>query len=128
MLRRPDGPCYEVVIDEVALRRRTAPGDVMRAQLYHVAARVNSDPKTTLRVLPLDARIDGFALPRSAFSIYTFPDPNDPTVVAVDTVTDDLVLTEDADVKRYQDIYRRLHDASLPPADSLRFLIDAAKD
>jgi len=33
----------------------------------------------------VDARIAGYVVPRSAFSLYTYPDPLDPRVVAVDT-------------------------------------------
>jgi transcriptional regulator with XRE-family HTH domain len=126
MLRRPGGPSYDVIIDELAIRRRAAPAEIVKAQLYHLAARVNGDPKTTVQVLPVDAVIENFSLPRSAFSIYTFPDPDDPTVVAVDTVTDDLILTEDSAVKRYEELYDRLRVAALPLTDSLTFLIDTA--
>jgi transcriptional regulator with XRE-family HTH domain len=126
MLRRPGGPTYDVIIDELAIRRRAAPTDIVKAQLYHISARVNADPNTTVRVLPVGAKIDHYGVPRSAFSIYTFPDPGDPTVVAVDTVTDDLILTDDQDVKSYEDLYRRLCDAALSVDDSLRFLIEVA--
>ncbi|MGH9211541.1 MAG: helix-turn-helix domain-containing protein [Acidimicrobiales bacterium] len=127
MLRRPGGPTYEVILDELAIRRKAAPPEVVKAQLYHVAATVNGNPKFTMRVLPVDAGIDGFSVPRSAYSIYTFRDPGDPTVVAVDTVTDDLVLTEDVAVKRYEDLYGRLRTASMSVEDSLEFLIKTAK-
>ncbi|MGH9212097.1 MAG: helix-turn-helix domain-containing protein [Acidimicrobiales bacterium] len=126
MLRRPGGPTYQVIIDELAIRRRAAPAEIVKAQLYHVTARVNGDPKTTVHVLPVDAAIENFSVPRSAFSIYTFPDPGDPTVVAVDTVTDDLVLTDEHDVKRYEDLFNRLCDAALPVTESLRFMIGTA--
>jgi transcriptional regulator with XRE-family HTH domain len=126
MLRRPGGPSYDVIIDELAIRRRAAPAEVVRAQLYHVAARANGDPKTTVRVLAVDAVIGSYNVPRSAFSIYTYPDPGDPTVVAVDTVSDDLVLTKDAEVKRYDELYNTLRDAAMPTTDSLRFLINTA--
>ena len=66
-------------------------------------------------------------MPRSAFSIYTFSDPGDPTIVAVDTVTDDLLLTEDDDVKRYDELYDRLRDACLRESDSLDLLLETAK-
>jgi transcriptional regulator with XRE-family HTH domain len=127
MLRRPGGPSYEVIIDELAVRRATAPPEVLKAQLYHIAATVNGNAKITSRVLPVDASIAGFSVPRSAFSIYTFSDPGDPTIVAVDTVTDDLLLTEDDDVKRYDELYDRLRDACLPEAESLDLLLDTAK-
>ena len=67
------------------------------------------------------------ATARSAFSIYTFQDPGDPTVVAVDTVTNDIVLTEGDDVKRYEVLYDRLRAASLSMSDSLDLLIETAK-
>jgi transcriptional regulator with XRE-family HTH domain len=127
MLRRPNGPSYEVVIDEVAVRRPAAPGEIVRAQLYNVAARVNRDPKTTVRVLPLGAAVDGYFVPRGAFSIYTFSDPGDPTVVLVDTVTDDLVLTDPEDVQRYEGLYTRLREAALTTMASLDLLSEAAR-
>jgi transcriptional regulator with XRE-family HTH domain len=128
MLRRPDGPTYEVVLDEVAIRRRTAPAEILKAQVYHLTAMVNVDPRVSLRVLPVDAEIEGYSVPRSAFSIYTFADPGDPNVVAADTVTDDLVLTEDDAVRRYAELFNRLRQASLSKEDSLRFLIEIAQD
>jgi transcriptional regulator with XRE-family HTH domain len=127
MLRRPGGPTYELILDELAVRRSAAPREVVKAQLYHIAATVNGNPKIRLRVLPVDAAIDGYALPRSAFSVYTFADPDDPTVVAVDTVTSDLVLTDHDDVKRYEELFDRLREAAYPAQDSLEFLIRVAQ-
>jgi transcriptional regulator with XRE-family HTH domain len=127
MLRRPGGPTYDLIIDELAIRRGAAPAEVVKAQLFHIAATVNGNRRITLRVLPIDAVIDAFSVPRSAFSIYTFADPGDPTIVAVDTVTDDLVLSDPDAVKRYDELYGRLHDAALPPSDSLELLIKTAK-
>jgi transcriptional regulator with XRE-family HTH domain len=127
MLRRPGGPSYEVIIDELAIRRPSAAPEVMKSQLYHITATVNGSAKITARVLPVEARIDSFSVPRSAYSIYTFNDPGDPTVVAVDTVTDDLVLTESDDVKRYEELYDRLRGAAMSPQKSLDLLIDRAK-
>lgn len=123
MLRRPGGPEYHVIIDELAIRRAAAPADILKAQLYHVAARANGEPKTTVQVLPIDATIDNYAVPRSAFSVYNFPDPGDPVIVAVDTVTDDLILTDELAVKRYDDLFACLHAAALPVDDSLDLLI-----
>ena len=127
MLRRPGAPNYEVIIDEVAVRRLAAPPEVVTAQLNHLATTGHADPRLSVRVLPIDARIAGFTVPRCTFSVYTYPDPGDPAVVAVDTVTSDLVLTEAADVAPYQRLYSRLQDAALPPADSLDLLTTAAK-
>jgi hypothetical protein len=128
MLRRPGGPTYEVIIDEMAVNRLAAPPEVVKKQLYYLATTVNGEPKVTLRVLPMHARIESYAVPRSAFSVYTYPDPGDPTVVAIDTVTSDLILTEPDDVHPYEQLYHRLRDAALPPDDSLDMLTKAAAD
>jgi transcriptional regulator with XRE-family HTH domain len=128
MLRRPGAPSYEVIIDEVAIRRLAAPPDVVKKQLYHLATTCNGRPGVTLRVLPVDARVNTFTVPRCAFSIYTYPDPGDPAVVAIDTVTSDLVLTDPAETAPYDQLYTRLRDAALSPADSLALLTKAATE
>jgi transcriptional regulator with XRE-family HTH domain len=127
MLRRPHGPAYEVILDELAVKRPAAPPEVVKAQLYHIAATVNGNQKIDVRVLPVDVTIEGYSLPRSAFSIYTFSDPGDPTVVAVDTVTNDLVLTDSDEVKRYEELFDRLGNAAWSTQKSLDFIIDTAK-
>jgi hypothetical protein len=128
MLRRPGGPTYEVIVDEVAIYRLTAPPEVIKKQLYHLATAINGDSKTTLRILPVRARVEDFTVPRCTFSIYTYPDPGDPDVVAIDTVTSDLILTEPDQVAPYDRLYERLRDAALAPADSLELLTKAAAE
>lgn len=127
MVERPGGPTYTVVIDELAIRRHAVPPDLAASQLDHMAEAGHTRDQLTIRVLPIDVSIRDFAVPRSAFSIYRYPDSGDPEVVAVDTVTDDLVLTRAGDVRRYVDLYNRVEDAALPPADSLDFLAAAAE-
>jgi transcriptional regulator with XRE-family HTH domain len=126
MLRRPGAPSYEVIVDELAVRRLAAPPDVVKKQLFHLATAGNGRPAISLRVLPVDARLDAYAVPRCAFSIYTYPDPGDPAVVAIDTVTSDLVLTDPAQVASYDQLYARLTAAALSPAGSLDLLTRAA--
>lgn len=124
MLRRPGGPSYEVVLDEIAVRRLSAPPAVVAAQVEHLVA-LASEPQITIRVLPVNAMIEGYVTPRSAFSVYTYPDRQDPRVVAVDTVTTDVVLTsltEHVEVSRYDGLYQRLCDAALAPLESVEFL------
>jgi len=99
---------------------------VVKQQLYHLATAVNGDPKATLRVLPVGAVVEDFTVPRCTFSIYTYPDPGDPDVVAIDTVTSDLILTEPGQVTPYEKLYERLREAALSPADSLDLLTKAA--
>jgi transcriptional regulator with XRE-family HTH domain len=128
MLRRPGAPTYEVILDEIAVRRLAAPPEVVKKQLYHLATAVNGKPPVALRVLPVNARLDDFAVPRCTFSIYTYPDPGDPVVVAVDTVTSDLVLISPAEVAPYEQLYGRLRAAALSTAESLDLLTTAATE
>lgn len=128
MLRRPGSPTYEVIIDELAIRRLSAPPDVFKKQLYHLAQAVNGDPKMSLRVLPINARITGYTVPRCTFSLYTYPDPGDPHVAAADSVTSDLILTGPADVTPYDQLYTRLHQATLSQNESLDLLTKAAAE
>jgi hypothetical protein len=65
-------------------------------------------------------------LPRSAFSIYAYPDPGDPRVVAIDTVTSDVILTDEAQVTLYERLYERLAEAALTPEESAKLLTEAA--
>lgn len=130
MLRRPDGPIYEVILDEIAVRRLGAPPSVVAAQLEHLVA-VAAEPRVEVLVLPVAARIEGYVFPRSPFSIYDYPEPDDPQVVAVDTVTSDVVLTsmtEPDQVKRYTNLYDRLRRAALTPQDSVAFLHEVAAE
>ena len=126
MFRRPGGPDYEVVVDELAIRRLSAPPGVMKKSLYHMATLANDSPKITLRVLPIDARIEGYAPPPTSFTIYTFTDPEDPVVVAVVTITAEFFLTEAADIAPYVDLFDRLRKQALPEADSMDTVTEAA--
>ncbi|SCF16380.1 Helix-turn-helix domain-containing protein [Micromonospora matsumotoense] len=128
VLDRPGGPTYEVIIDELAIRRHAAPPEVVRAQLDHLINVGHEKQKTTIRVLRLTARIAGNAVPRSSYFSYRYPDPSDPVVVAVDTITSDLVLTDPDEVANYASLYERLRSAALSPADSLDFLASVAEE
>lgn len=128
MLRRPGAPKYEVIVDELAIRRLAAPPDVVKKQLYHLSTTANSDPNVVLRVLPVDARIEGYSVPRCTFSVYTYVGSGDPTVVAVDTVTSDLILTGPGEVDPYLKLFCRLREAALSSNDSLELMTSAATE
>jgi transcriptional regulator with XRE-family HTH domain len=126
-LRRPGGPSLEVIVDELAILRPAASDTAVKSQLRHLAqVAKGSQPNVTLRSLPVEARIQDLAVPRSTFSIYAYQDSRDPTVVAIDTPTSDVILTEDAEVSRYEWLYERLRAASLTLEDSAVLLTKAA--
>jgi transcriptional regulator with XRE-family HTH domain len=114
------------ILDELAVRRPTAPPPIMRAQLEHLVESVNGGSQITVRVLPATASIESYTVPRGGYSLYTYADPGDPVVVAVDTITSDLILTDADQVAPHDELYRRLRDAALPAADSLDLLAKSA--
>jgi transcriptional regulator with XRE-family HTH domain len=128
ILHRDNAPTYEVVIDELAIRRFAARFEVVRDQLDHLAFLGHEYPHIKIRVLPFTARIAQHLVPRSAFSAYRYPDPDDPPIVAVDTITSDLVLIDERQVTHYQRLYQHLRDAALTPAESLDYLAMVAQE
>jgi hypothetical protein len=126
VFRRPGGPEYEAIVDELAIRRLAAPAAVVRQTHYHMATLVNDNPEITLRVLPVDARAEGYATPPASFSIYALADSADPSVVAIVTITAELFLTEPAEVASYGELSDRLRKKALPQEESLDLMIEAA--
>ncbi len=122
IVRRPDGPKYEVILDEFVVRRLAVPPAVMQAQLRHIIEVASDEPHVDVRMLPYDARIAGGLLPKSPFHLFSFADPADPTMAVADTVNTDLVYTEPSEVAMYISHYDRLREASLPEIASLEFL------
>ncbi|WP_103938608.1 helix-turn-helix domain-containing protein [Thermomonospora echinospora] len=122
------GPRYEVILDEVVIRRPTVPPEVMIGQLRHLTETATRHPRVTVRVLPLVADFTGRLLPLSAFFLFTFPDPADPPMAIVDTVNTDIVHVDHDEVMRYTRRYEHLREIALSGAASLGLLIDAADD
>ena len=127
-LREAGGPHYEAIIDEVALRRRSASPEIMADQFDHLAKLTTEEPRVVVRVLPSDANIGGYRLPRSAFSIYTYPDPEDLTMVAVDTEIEDHVYHRPDEVRRYTDLYADIERAAKSAEESAELLRELATE
>jgi transcriptional regulator with XRE-family HTH domain len=126
-LRRPGGPSVEVIVDEVAVHRHAAPASVVKRQLRHLAEVMKrGQPNVLLQILPVEAKIKDYVVPRCAFSIYRYPDPGDPHVVAIDTVTSDVILTDESQITTYERLYERLREAALSPEESAKLLTEAA--
>jgi hypothetical protein len=126
-LRRPGGPMVEMVIDEFAVLRRAAPAGVVKRQLRHlVGVMKGSQPAIALRVLPAEAQFRDFLVPRGTFSLYTYPDTRDPSVVAIDNATSDVILTAEDEVRTHERIWEHTLEAALPPEESAKFLAEAA--
>jgi transcriptional regulator with XRE-family HTH domain len=127
-VHREGGPNYQVVLDELAVRRPAAPIDVVIGQLDHIVQFVHASAAATVRVLPLAAEIANHAIPLSSFSIYRYPDPDDPVVVAIESETNDQILAYTPAVSFYVDLHERLAHAAMAPNDSLDFLANLAEE
>ncbi|MGC4857341.1 helix-turn-helix domain-containing protein [Micromonospora sp. DT4] len=110
LLLAPDGPRYDVVLDEIAVRRCAAEPHIVADQLRHIVNVCAAHPRVTVRVLPIDASIKGHSAPCSAYSIYRYRDTSDSIAVAVDTLNQDLIHTEADEVEPYLSLHSRLID------------------
>ncbi|MGQ0842209.1 helix-turn-helix domain-containing protein [Actinokineospora sp.] len=118
-------PRFEAVLDEAALRRNAGSAAVLASQferLLELAER----PNIELRVLALSARIADYYVPHTTFTMYKFRDPDDPPLVAVETLGKDVHLIDPEDIARYTMSYDWLRAAALPAEDSLAFIADLA--
>ncbi|MFE9690889.1 helix-turn-helix domain-containing protein [Micromonospora sp. NPDC005806] len=123
----PDGSEYDVVLEPQAIERLPVPPAVMREQLHHLLTLATTRENISVRVLPVDARLGRGYVPRSPFSLYAYPDPDDLTLVAVDTVTADLLVTEALEVKRHAQMFDQLRDAALSQQESADLIQKAAE-
>ncbi|WP_346048997.1 helix-turn-helix transcriptional regulator [Actinomadura chokoriensis] len=123
---RQGGPTYEIVMDEFVIRRLAVPPKIMSSQLHELVSAVTREPRLKIYVLPVNARIQGGFSARSSFTIYTFPDAEDPVIALADTAKADVVHIDPADVTRYVEMYERLRAASLSAVRSLTLLEETA--
>lgn len=124
-LAQAEGLTYEVVLEPQAIRRLPVPADIMQGQLRHLLTMMTRE-NVRVRVLPLDAQLGPGYVPRSPFSLYTYPDPTDLVLVDVDTVTDALLISDRQESGRYAQMYDQLRDAALSPEASVDFIQQAS--
>ncbi|WP_285667298.1 helix-turn-helix domain-containing protein [Actinorhabdospora filicis] len=127
MLQRPGGTTYEVIIDEIALRRLSVSAPVMAEQLEHMLAVQRESDRITIRILPVDALVPGYSVPWSSYSIFTYPDAEDPVVAAVEMSAVDELLADPEHVNPLVAHFERLREASLSPMDSEKLLSSTAQ-
>jgi Domain of unknown function (DUF5753) len=122
----------EVIIDEGILHRRSAPPEIMHAQLEHLVGAALNKRSVTVRVLPFTAELNQHAQARTAFSRYTFAEAEDPVITVVDTNVDDHLYHDHDDngkerVNVYTGLASELRQASLSPTESIECLTIAAE-
>jgi transcriptional regulator with XRE-family HTH domain len=107
------------IVDEAALRREVGGPEVMRAQLRHLLL-VTELPAVSLQVLPLDAGVHSAM--DSAFTLLTFPEPQDPDMLYVEYATGALHIEDEREVATAKLTFENLRSEALSPADSLALI------
>lgn len=122
-----NGPALDVIAEEIAVIRPTAPPQVMARQLRHLAEMADSHPRVNVRVLPVNVDMMQPLLPSTTFYLYTYPDRQDPTVVSVEAPHKDLTWIDDVAVGRYERLWERLDEVALPQKKSIDLLTKTIK-
>jgi transcriptional regulator with XRE-family HTH domain len=121
-----DGAEYDVVLEPQAIWRLPVPPAVMREQLLHLHRLAIQATKVRIHLLPVDARLGDGWVPRNPFAVYSYPGSGDLTLVAVDTVGADLVLTDSDGAGEYVQLFKELHGAALSMSGSADLIQQAA--
>lgn len=122
MVARDGGPQVEFIVEEVVVRRVTAAPAVMREQLERLVEAAAGDGCFTLRVVPVDVKLVDVVLPVSAYTLYTYPDQEDPTVVAIESEAADFAYTKADQVAPYERLWTRLAAVALSPRRTVELL------
>lgn len=117
---------YDALFEESALVRRYGPPG-LRADQFTQLLEVAERPNVTVRILPMEARIDGGYIPTCSFSLYRFADPVDPEIAVLETETSDLHIGDEEGVNRYKLVFDLLWAAAFSAEDTVKVL-EAGRD
>jgi transcriptional regulator with XRE-family HTH domain len=119
LLTKDDPLTFTAIVDEAALRRRVGGPAVMAEQMQQLQVMAQR-PNVSLQVIPYDAGAHP-GMPGS-FSLLSFPDTDDPEIVYIDSMANDLFLESDQDLRRYTTTFNTLARVALTPDDSLSLI------
>jgi transcriptional regulator with XRE-family HTH domain len=125
LLDRADAPHLHVILDEAAIRRPIGGESVMRDQLTALVTAADR-PNVTLQVVPYSrgahAGLDG------RFTILSFADAADPDIAYVEGTMGDVYVESAEAITQHRNRFERIVNEALPPAQSVRLLVEAAKE
>ncbi|WP_162231687.1 DUF5753 domain-containing protein [Allosalinactinospora lopnorensis] len=110
------------VIDESVLQRAIGGKEVMAGQLKHLLYMAKM-PNVDVQILPLE--VGAHAALTAPFMILDFPNPLDPSIVCVETLTDALYLELPEDVQRYSVTFGDVQGSAVSTARSAAIVSDA---
>lgn len=115
------GPRIEVIVEETVIRRLMVPQPVMLEQLEYLLELIDGNDQIDFRILPVGGELLGLRAPRSPWEIYDFA-AGDPPLVMVESLTEDVLLRDHAEVANHDRLWRRLHEIALPPERSRQLI------
>lgn len=119
MLRRRDGPHYEVVLDARAMLLRTGPVGLLRDQADALAERA-ARPRIDLRVIPIGGLVTVFST--AGFAIYEFRSAESPSVTWVESLAGDTYFAAAEDVSRFSSAFEEMRRLALNAQESISYL------
>lgn len=123
ILAREHPPMLWVLIDEAALRKRIGGSHVMAEQLRHL---VNAASRSHVSVRVVADQAGAHPGMMGAFTLLTFPSPEDPTMVYLESARTSLCMETSEDLSRYEGIYEQVSAAALPDRQSVALITDVA--
>ncbi|MBV9023522.1 MAG: helix-turn-helix domain-containing protein [Streptomycetaceae bacterium] len=119
LLAKDDPLNLTAIIDEAALRRHVGGPLVMAEQMQRLQV-LAERPNVTLQVIPYAAGAHP-GMPGS-FALLSFPDADDPEIVYIDSMANDLFLESEQDIRHYTTTFNTLARVALSPDDSLSLI------
>ncbi|MEV4383300.1 helix-turn-helix transcriptional regulator [Streptosporangium sp. NPDC049644] len=127
ILNRDNPPQFWAVVDEAALRKMVGGPAAMAEQLTHLVSMARH-PNITVQVLP--DSIGAHAAMGSGFVVLDFMGDLDPSLVYLETPTDNLFLERPEEVQAYALMFNRVVAAALTVEQSVHYvtaLVDQLK-
>lgn len=113
-LRSLDALELFAVLDEGALRRRIADGDVMRGQLEYLLE-AGTLANVRILVIPFD---NGYPGGLTDFSVLKFQEPEYPDIVYIEQMSGSLIIEDESQVFRYTSAFEKISENALDEAGS----------
>jgi len=121
-----NGPFYNVILDEMVLRRGVGSPSLMAAQVGKVLRLARSD-RITVQVIPFEA--GAYAAADSYFVLLEFDDESNLwPVIYIEGLTDNQYLQRGLDIARYRETVEYLRDRALDPDGSIKFMENVRKE
>ncbi|MEV8638807.1 helix-turn-helix transcriptional regulator [Streptosporangium sp. NPDC051023] len=125
ILERDQPPNLWAVIDEAALAKHVGGVAAMREQIHHLIT-MAARPNIGIQVLP--NAVGAHASMTGSFTILSYPAPDDPELVYIETGTNgDLYLEGAEEVERYTLKYDHVRASALSADASVAYLADLAQ-